>query len=147
MKTTKATNELAKKLDEFTALFVKLMEGRDLRHEEITFYEAHPKEWQWRKFQLLMLTISELRKLHASITEFALCHATVMPARELNRILGSDFCLTPILRTAVDCWEIDRNLAYDRFGDRFTLSVSKVALHGEKSLDPSSKSRTSSAEG
>jgi hypothetical protein len=110
------------------------MEGRDLRHEEIVFYEAHPREWNWRKFHLLMLTISELRKLHASITEFAFYHATIMPAKELNRILGSDFCLAPILRTAVDCWEIDRNLAYNRFGHTFALSVPKVALYGEKSL-------------
>jgi hypothetical protein len=147
MKTTIATNDMAKKLDEFTALFTEVMEGRDLCNEELAFYEAHPKEWHWRKFHLLMLTISELRKLHVSITEFALSHATIMPAKELNRILGSDFFLTPVLRTAVDCWEIDRNLAYDHFGHKFALSVPKVAFRGEKSASPSSVSHTSRAEG
>jgi hypothetical protein len=126
METTNENSELAKDLQQFEGLFLRVMEGGDLDHEEMAFYQAHPQEWHWRQFHLLMLTISELRRLHKTMTEFALSHATIIPAKELNRIISSVFPLNPVVRTAVDCWETDRDLAYEHFGDKLALCAPKA---------------------
>ena len=120
--------ELVRRLDAFAVDFLRVMEGRDLSREEVAFYQTHPKEWHWRKFHVLMVAASELRKMHGVIIELAFSHATIIPARELSRILRSLIHLKPLLREAVDCWEIDRDLAYERFGGRFAFSLPRPRL-------------------
>jgi len=114
-------DELVSLLDAFSASFVNMMDGGDLCRRDVAFYQSHPGEWHRRKFHLLMMAASELRKMQRTITEFALSHATIIPAKDLQRILVSAVRLKPLLQDAVDSWEIDENLAYRQFGGWFAF--------------------------
>lgn len=114
METNQEANQLFQVIREFSNLTRDLLEGRNLRKEQIDYYRQHPQEWHRRMFDLLVTAFIETRKLYQLALGGLLANATHVAAGELYKAIK--FPPSTRLGDAADCWEIDRERAYREFG-------------------------------
>ena len=112
-------DDLARAIRDFGIIATKSLQGRGLSVEQAIYYQAHPEEWHRRMFGILMTFLSETRTLYNMVIEMMLRNATKVPASKLSEALKFTDIFGPDLEKISDCWEVDKDFAYERFGIQF----------------------------
>ena len=63
------------------------------------------------------------RKIYRNALGIVLKHATKVPGMELCKALKATFATSVSLEKAANCWEVDKDLAYEQFGSLFAFSA------------------------
>lgn len=112
-------DDLVKALQDFADIATETLKGGGLSREQAMYFRAHPKKWHRRMFDLLMASLSETMKIYNRAIGIILRNATLLPPSMISEALRFPNFLGPDLRKMVDCWEVKRTLAYERFGTKF----------------------------
>ncbi len=105
-----------------TLQIVESLQGRGLDPAEVSYYSANKSAWHEVAFHVLMQAVCDLRSLHREALEMILANATQVPPDELAHALRLAASLDAHVAQAADCWEADKDLAYEQFGDAFVFS-------------------------
>jgi len=116
---TTAKDEIRRAMQHLYRLASDSLSGRKLSSAERRYYSEHLDTWQERMFHLSMAILCEARSLKRLAQNVALAHATKLPTEQVVNLLLRSPDLDPNLECALDCWEVDRELAYEQFGDKF----------------------------
>ena len=119
MDTSNSNDDLTRAIRDFSVIATETLQGRGLNREQSVYYQAHPKEWHGRMFDILMASLSEARKIYNIAMEIMLKNATKVPASKLSEALKLPNIFDPVFEKMTDCWEVDKDRAYEQFGILF----------------------------
>ncbi len=113
--------ELTRAMQHLYRLAEDSLAGRELSSAERLHYQGHPEAWQERSFHISMAVLHEARSLNRAAQDLALSHATKIPGEALLKVLSNPLDCNPDVERALDCWEVDRELAYEQLGSKFNF--------------------------
>ena len=102
-----------------TRQIVESLQGRGLDGAEVAYYSRNQGAWHEVAFHVLMRAVCDLRSLHREALEIIFANATRVPADDLAQALKTAGSLDADLQRCADCWEADKDLAYEQFGGGF----------------------------
>lgn len=111
--------EGTKDFTEFLTRAESLLRGHGLDEVTVEYYRENPAEWHKRTFDVLMAVAAAGQRIHGRTQATLLAHATKLSPGDFQAVLKSTMSLGPVIESAVRCWEVSRDLAYEEFGSRF----------------------------
>ena len=88
----------------------------------LEWYQIHLAEWHRWRFHTMMGSLGGVRRVQRSITQLALNQYVKGDQKDAlwaADILKKGVSLNEEWDRMIDCWEVDRDLAYEQFGERF----------------------------